>query len=282
MKITHKQSSIALGRFEIPVGLLPGIVMLTACQQSPPGEVISASAVPAINTPSEETNEPSTEVLLAQLLPPNSCPNTLKNLKFAAENKLFLHEDFYTEANVKRFFGDYYRISEVTSKPDFQQITLSSAYFVNEHEWSLNTFKSHEYPWFPCFSKVTVNRKPYLKGERNYRVESSFSANHVRIKPSFNLYVEQFINLLGKPNRVIFDDVDPLFHACGEGAFHGNPPNRECREAKRKKQEGRIAHTYGERLLGYFLKTPRHNQTITLKVSFEGIVEQFIIHTEEK
>lgn len=256
--------------------------LMVACQQNPQQATVQYVAPSPIAESQENPKASNTEALLAQLLPPNSCPNTLNNLKFAAEQGLFLRENFYSEANAKRFFGDYYRINGVTIKPNFQQLTLSSAYFVNEHEWSLNTFKNHEYPWFPCFSTITIERRQPLKGKRNYQVESSFSANYAEIKPSFNLYVEQFVALFGKPDRVIFDEIEPLFHACGEGAFHGNPPNRECHEAKRKKQEGRTAHVYGEKLLGYFLKTPSHNQAITLKVSFDGIVEQFIIHTEEK
>lgn len=141
MKITHKQSSIALGRFEIPAckakfTLSPVIsravkipsntrwlaqltvisALMAACQQNPQQATAQDVSPSPVAESQKKTKESGIEALLVQLLPTNSCSNILKNLKFAAENKLFTTEDFYTEASIKKLLGDQ---SEVRFQGEF-------------------------------------------------------------------------------------------------------------------------------------------------------------------
>ena len=268
-------------------GLLPltsilGILILIASQQN-----LSAETIPTLiegdKVALEKASEPSTEVLLAHLLPTNSCPNTLKNLKFAMGQKLFLHEDFYTEANAKRFFGDYYRIDSIQIKQRLQEINLVALSNPEDAYWSLKKFKAHDYPWYPCFRTITVQRM-VVRDKSEDRAGSFHYETVIRatpaagIKPSFNIYAEQFISVFGLPWIMTPRDED--YSGCNIPHRLASGTISEC--SYKKRDEGKTVHLYGQKELHFKFKLQDYEWGAHLTTAYDGLIINFYFYTEEK
>jgi len=87
-------------------------------------------------------HQPSVDELLAQIAPPESCLNTLKNIRFALDTELFLQSEFYTPENVRRFFGASSivdpKFSDVSRKISIADPCISRFHFgfVDYKPWS--------------------------------------------------------------------------------------------------------------------------------------------------
>ncbi len=261
-----------------------GILILTASQQN-----LSAETIPTLidgdKVALEKASEPSTEVLLAKLLPTNSCPNTLKNLKFASEQKLFLHEDFYTEANAKQFFGDYYHIDSIQIKQRLQEINLVALSNPEDAYWSLKKFKAHDYPWYPCFRTVTVQRMVVRDKSEDpagsFHYETVIRATpSTGIKPSFNIYAEQFISVFGLPWIMTPREEDYLGCGMPHQRIASGKTGEEC--TYKKRDEGKTVHLYGQKELHFKFKRQDYEWGAHLTTTYDGLIINFYFYIEEK
>jgi len=202
-------------------GLLPltsilGILILIASQQN-----LSAETIPTLiegdKVALEKASEPSTEVLLAHLLPTNSCPNTLKNLKFAVENKLFTAEELYTEANVKKLLGDQ---SEVRFQGEFGGTYANKSQYFEERAKQKNRKQHHlevfsrpsedqlEKSHLPCFHIAHFQHSVYQDKDRNnkpYRSTTAyFTLGFAAMgKKNHDTNIKQFIAAFGTPQETL-------------------------------------------------------------------------------
>jgi len=134
----------SISRWLLCLTALLGIFGFAGCSDAPVQQaaVVHDSKLTTETKPAVVEHQPSVDELLAQIAPPESCLNTLKNIRFALDMELFLRPEFYTPENVQRFFGASFivdpKFSEVSRKTSIADPCISRFHFgfVDYKPWS--------------------------------------------------------------------------------------------------------------------------------------------------
>lgn len=212
------------------------ILLLTGCHGNSPGNVMADSsnntgpAQPVLEQQTisrkeikTETNElfnekipgPTSEALLAQMQPPSSCKSALENLKFAMEQKLFLHEDFYTESNVKKLLGDYYKIRFPAdfSKTFGAKNNIKNSYLDAMPPTSdnpMDTLGTEDLSAMPCIASARFN---YSAIQHDYENAQRYNSISIGINIGIGstrsgkrkVTIKQLEAIFGRPDKVVPD-----------------------------------------------------------------------------
>jgi len=233
----------------LPATGLVCLTLLSACNLGASPEV----APLPVATPSKPA-EPATSELMAQLLPPNSCPNTLENLKFAMKTKLFTRDDFYTDENVRRFFGDYYDITW-DKNPNIKKVSIWNGY-------RTKMFYKNELPWAPCFREGELS-KSQVK-EKDKEVTRSFF--YARSESYYHIGIDLFETVFGYSKPDAIRPFQPYFS-----------PRHGSRQLSSEEMKNIIPHQYGRKKLNYFYKNNGYQASIEVETNLAGSILVFTI-----
>ncbi len=255
----------AAGKIFPVVGMLSAVIMLSGCGLWASQEIANV----AVETPMPTTAEPNTEALMAKMLPPNSCPNTLKNMKFAMEQKLFLRTDFYTDENLKRFFGDYYNFHWKKNTSETKILDIYSRY-------EKDKLDNNDFPWFPCFAggiiRHTIDK--YHTKENVNRIETLIGTDVLvafnKHKITHTVHIDQFIAIFGIP-----DAIRPRMS--GELGYSSSA--HPLTDPLKNLEAGRTLHRYGAKELIYKYRDANYRAVISLLTYYDGTVGKFSLST---
>lgn len=245
----------------LPATSLLCLTLLSACNLGASPEV----APLPVATPLKPA-EPPTSELMSQLLPPNSCPNTLENLKFAMRNKLFNRDDFYTDENVRRFFGDYYDIFWDKNKK-LKKLSIWSAQKTSH-------IPKSDSPWVPCFRGGELSK--WQEKEKDKEVTRAFFyANSSRY---YDVSIDLFETIFGydKPFAMRPIPIGEYFPR----APHSLRNQENVKRMKEDEEKKVFHHQYGRKKLNYYFKKDSYRAGIEVETGLSGRVFKFSITSE--
>lgn len=264
-----------LVRFSLLLATLFGYAGCSHAPAQPALPAHTSTASPPEAQAVDVEPQPSVDELLAQIAPPESCLNTLKNIRFALDTGLFNRPEFHTDENMRRFFGQWYHQEEGMYKtPDL--IVDTDYYRSNQRK----------YPWVPCFATIHLSgmhKLPTGKYVDNIKGGIFFKGEPVR---SFSFYdrlnnikFDDFLDSLGLTRLTPAQDCNDAF---SPNEIHLVRNVYYLRETIDRLQKDMASHVYGECILRYRFNTDHFDVYIIAITYRDGSIAQLEIQTEKR